>query len=334
MTKGSTAEACANIALVKYWGKRDVDLNLPAAGSLAVAVAELRTTTRVCFDRPTGELVMEVDGRRLEGGGLLRAKRVVDAVRRDAGVSEGATVSSTNSFPGSSGLASSASGFAALALAAVRAAGLSETLERTAIRARRGSGSATRSLHGGFTGWRVGELADGSDSHGYPVLAEGRWDVRLVVAMVGEAPKEIGSTQGMLTTAATSPYHEAWLRSVEGDLETAERAVRERDLELLGTVAERSCLRMHADMLAADPGLIYWRGPTVELIRAVRELRKAGVGVWFTIDAGPHVKVLCEPSQAEGVANLLGKVTGVSRVLISEVGGPARVDGEAVWPEE
>ena len=321
----ATAEACSNVALVKYWGKRDVPLNLPARGSLSVTLGALKTTTTVRFDPGLEADRLEVGGQAREGSALARASRVLDLVRARAGLADRAAVVSENTFPYASGLASSASSMAALVLAAAAAGGLDLDADEASVLARQGSGSAARSLHGGFVAWEQGAQADGADSRGVGLFPQGHWDLRVVAALAGAVEKPVGSTEGMGQTAATSPYHRAWLDTVDPDLAEARAAIAARDLERLGRVAEASCLRMHADMLAGEPGLVYWRGATVEMIHRCRALRQAGTPVWFTIDAGPHVKLLTTPEHEQAVAEAAAAVPGITGVIRSGVGGPARV---------
>ncbi len=318
----ATAEACANFALVKYWGKRDLRLNLPAQGSLSLAVDALKTETRLRFSSEFEEDRLYVDGQLRTGAALIRAQRVLDRVRAQAGISQHAWIDSENSFPYGAGLASSASGMAALALAASRAAGLTLSQEALSALARRGSGSAARSIHGGFVEWRPGEASDGEDSYGVQLYPPKHWDLRVLVLLVEAGPKMISSTEGMLKTAAESPYHAAWLSCVEPHLKIAREAIRRRDLPALGAVAEASCLAMHADMLSA--GLIYWRGSTLELIHKVRALRPH-LPIYFTIDAGPHLKLLCEPEHLEAAHAALKGLPEIQRIISCRLAGPARL---------
>jgi diphosphomevalonate decarboxylase len=320
---GAAASAGTNIALVKYWGKRDSALNLPATGSLSLTLAGLGSETEVRFlpERPAaaGDRVT-LDGRPADAGFGARVSRFLDLVRQQSGLALAAEVTTRNSVPTAAGLASSASGFAALALAASRAAGL--TLEPAALSAlaRRGSGSAARSIFGGFVEMSAGERADGSDAVARPLLEPGAWDVRLVVAMTETGPKAIGSTEAMERTARTSPYYQSWLQWVPGDLADARAAISARDLSRLGAVAERSALRMHASAMAADPGIIYWAPATLAAMRAVQELRARGTAAYFTMDAGPHVKVLCSTADADRVCAHLAAVAGVSATLVAAPG--------------
>ena len=326
----ATAAAGTNIALVKYWGKRDETLNLPATGSLSLTLDRLGTRTRVAFDGGArGHDRVTLDGAPADAKVAQRVSAFLDRVRARAGISTRASVVTDNSVPTASGLASSASGFAALALAATRAAGLELSPTQLSELARLGSGSAARSIFGGFVEMDRGARADGADAVAHPLeVASGPiWDVRLVVAITAAGAKAIGSTAAMQRTARTSPFYPAWVAGVDGDLTAARAAVAGRDLAALGAVAERSALRMHASALAAEPGILYWNPATVAAIARVRALREgpAPIAAFFTIDAGPHVKVLCAASDADRVAAALAGVPGVLRTLIAAPGPGARL---------
>lgn len=326
-----TAIAGTNIALVKYWGKRDPALNLPAAGSLSLTLANLGSQTTVRFAADAGG----ADGRdRVLLGGVPaearfaeRVVRFLDLVRALAGLDLRADVATTNTVPTAAGLASSAAGFAALALAASRAAGLMLAPAELSALARRGSGSAARSIFGGFVELAAGSRPDGSDAVAHPLADEHAWDVRMCVAVTGSGAKAIGSTAAMERTARTSPYYAAWIASVPGDLDQARSAVATRDLARLGEVAERSATRMHASALAAEPHILYWNPATVAAMATVRELRAGGTAAYFTIDAGPHVKVLCASADVPVVERALGATPGVLRVLVLAPGPGAQIVG-------
>jgi diphosphomevalonate decarboxylase len=297
MTTG-TARACANIALVKYWGKRDRALNLPAAGSLSLTLAALVTETTVAFDPALRTDAFSLNGATIDSTAITA---FLDLVRARAGIASRAAVSSRNSFPTASGLASSASGFAALALAATRAAGLDLPARALSTLARRGSGSAARSVFGGFVRMHAGDTDDAA--YAEPIASPLTARARIVVAVVGGgAPKSHGSRDAMAHCAATSPFYAGWLDVVPRDLAAAEAALAAGDLPALGTIAEANALAMHAAAIASRPAIVYWRPETLALLAEVRALRTRGVGAWATIDAGPHVKVLCDVADAETVA--------------------------------
>jgi len=319
------ARAGTNIALVKYWGKRDPALNLPTTGSLALTLAGLETETTVTLDDALTADAFELGGAPQVAAPLERVRAFLDLVRDRAGRSERARVVSQNSFPTAAGLASSAAGFAALATAAAAAYGLKlEAAELSAL-ARRGSGSAARSIVGGFVELTVGVRADGTDAVARELLPPAAWDVRLVIAVTSEAPKTILSRDGMVATAASSPLYGGWVASHAADLDAARTAVMSRDLAALGAVMERNCLGMHAAMIAARPPLLYWNEATIAAVRAVWRLREAGTPAWFTIDAGPQVKALCAAADAIAVEAALASTPGVRRVITAAPGPGARL---------
>lgn len=308
----SAARAHANIALIKYWGKRTGPGNRPAAGSISITLNALSSDTRVHFDGG-----LDADEIRLPAGGdAERVAAFLDLVRERAGIDTRARVSSRNNFPTGAGLASSASGFAALALAASRAAGLDLDEASLSALARRGSGSAARSIFGGFVEMR----AEGDDPHAAPLPAPADWPLAVVIAVVDAGVKTVGSTEGMRHTALTSPYYDAWLETVAADLPVMRAAIDSRDLSAVGELAEANCLAMHGAMLTARPGLVYWRPATLALLETIRDLRAGGLPVYATIDAGPQVKALCAPGDADRIAAELAAVPGVQDTRISGLG--------------
>jgi diphosphomevalonate decarboxylase len=319
----ATAIAHPNIALIKYWGKSDVERNIPAVGSLSITLDRLTTTTSVSFDSDLekdefllgGKAVPEMAG---------RVSRCLDLVRGRVGVRDRARVESDNDFPTAAGLASSASGFAALVTAADAALGADIPKVELADMARQASGSAARSIFGGFV--ELSLTPNGPHpTETRQIIEPSDWPLRVAVAVTETGPKEIGSTEGMVRTEQTSPYYAGWVSSSEEDLAEARGAIARQDFEALAEVSESSCLKMHAVMLSARPGLVYWNGATAECIRRVRELRADGVPVFFTIDAGPQVKAVCAPEGFDRVAAELAEVEGVLQVLASGLGDGARV---------
>jgi diphosphomevalonate decarboxylase len=319
-----TARACANIALVKYWGKRDGALNLPAAGSLSLTLAALVTETTVAFDQGLAADELILGGTAANADDTARASQFLDLVRTRAGTKLRARITTMNEFPTASGLASSASGYAALALAASRAAGLELSDRELSMLARRGSGSAARSIFGGFTRMHAG--ARDADAYAEKLASPLADRIRMVIAIVGGgAPKPHGSRDAMEHTAATSPLYRGWLDLVPRDLEVAEAALAAGDLERLGTIAEANALAMHATAMAARPAVIYWRPATLALLARVRGLRECGLAAWATIDAGPHVKVITSADDAPTIAMQLRDLEGVTAVTISAAGPAATV---------
>lgn len=314
----ATATAHPNIAVVKYWGKRDRALNLPDVSSLSLTLDTFHTRTRVHWGVHTDEVWL--------GDALAPeafARKVVAHLDRIATDRPGVRVETWNDFPTAAGLASSASGFAALTLAALAASGKHADPRQASILARQGSGSACRSLWGGWVRWDKGVQPDGLDSHGIPVADAGHWDVAMVVAVVSGGPKGVGSTEGMVRTRETSPYYAQWVDTAEDDVVEGVAAVQARDLERLGRVMEHSTLKMHATMHTALPPVLYWRPATVAVLHEVRALRERGIGAWATMDAGPNVKVLCARTDADAVALALRDLVDDVRIL--GPGGPPTV---------
>ncbi len=316
----ATARAHPNIALVKYWGKRDEELLLPFQGSLSMTLGGLSAITTVEFGAGR-EDAAKLDGRWLEGSELAKITRALDRVRARAGTSARAQVVSANDFPQAAGLASSAAGGAALAAAASWAAGIALPPRELSILARQSSGSACRSVEGGFCEWLAGEARDGSDSFAFQVAGPEHWpELRMVVLVCAGEAKEVSSRDGMRHCVETSVYYKAWVECARQDLEAARKALLARDLPALGLVAERNAWRMHASAMAADPPVVYLRPATLAVIQEVAALRAKGVPAYFTLDAGPNPVVLCLSGDAPSVEARLGSLPGVQRSVIAAPG--------------
>ena len=314
----AVAEAHPNIALVKYWGKRDAGLNLPLTSSLSVTLDGFVTRTRVAWGVARDEV--EIDGRAVGGEAAARVLGfldLVDPARPPCHVQSG------SSFPAAAGLASSSSAFAALALAATRAAGRTLGGRALSALARRGSGSACRSLHGGFVRWERGALADGSDSVARPLPLDPPWDLAVVVAVVHGGPKALGSREGMQRSVSSSPCVPAFVEQNERLVERAAQALEARDLAALAEAMERSTLLMQATMHTAWPPLRYERPGSLAVLAAVEALRAGGLRCGWTMDAGPNVKVLCAREDAEHLREALAPLVPAIHVL--GIGGPARL---------
>jgi diphosphomevalonate decarboxylase len=318
MTREAVAVAHPNVALSKYWGKREGEGNVPAVPSLSVTLAGLTTRTRVRWDEGLAEHRFVLEGTALGRRDAPRAFALLDEVRRTQATSGCADVESRNDFPTASGLASSASGFAALALAAVRAAGGDWDATRVADLARRGSASAARSLFGGFV-----EL-DGTEVRS--VAPADYMPLAVLVCVTTEAPKVVGSSEGMRQTMERSPYARTWLEAAPRLHEELRAALLARDFVRLGELAEASAMAMHASAIAA--GIVYWSGATLETLAAVRALRAAGTAAYATVDAGPHVKVLVAPRDAGVARDALARVPGVLRILAARPGEGATVQAD------
>ncbi len=320
----ATAQAQPNIALIKYWGKRQTKLNLPAVGSLSITLDSLWTRTYVRFDSGLEKDEFHLNGQ-LDTIRCRRVSQCLDLMRRRANISYCAAVVSENNFPTEAGLASSASGFAALVLASSKALGLDLTDEELSEIARQSSGSAARSIFGGFVEMELGHCKDGSDAIAHPLIGPEEWPLHVVVVITSDRTKIIGSTEGMQRTSLSSPYYQAWIQNHVSDIEAAKHAIASRDFYALADISEHNCLKMHGLALSTRPALIYWNGATVECMNCVRDLRASGTAAFFTIDAGPQVKVVCAPSETQKVMDALRNVPGVLCVLNSCIGQGARL---------
>ncbi|MGV9291329.1 diphosphomevalonate decarboxylase [Streptomyces sp. NPDC003719] len=324
--RAPTAVAHPNIALIKYWGKRDERLVIPRVDSLSMTLDVFPTTTTVRLAPGARGDVVTLDGAPAADEPRRRVIAFLDLVRELAGRDEPAVVDTRNAVPTGAGLASSASGFAALAVAATAAYGLD--LDDTALSrlARRGSASASRSIFGGFAlchaGRGSGAAADLS-AHAEPVPSD--FDLALVIALVDSGPKAVSSRAAMRHTVETSPLYEAWATSGKDDLAGMRAALARGDLDAVGEIAERNALGMHATMLAARPAVRYLSPATLAVLDGVLRLRREGTPAYATMDAGPNVKVLCHPADTARVGEaLLAAAPGCS-VVTARRGPGARL---------
>ena len=284
MTK---ARAHTNIALIKYWGKRDQTLILPYTSSISMTLDEFYTDTAVHFDPALEADQFYLDGR------LTPAPKVsqfLDLVRTRANLSQFATVTSVNHVPATAGLASSASAFAALALAASTAAGLKLDHVELSRLARRGSGSASRSIDGGVVIWHRGD--DDTTSFAEPLPVQPTLDLKMIVVMVNAGKKAVTSRNAMQQTVETSPFYPAFVTANEAAIADMQNAMQNNDFTTIGRLTEQSSMQMHATMMAAQPPFTYFEPETMLAWEQVQALRQAGVPAYATMDAGPNVKIL------------------------------------------
>lgn len=314
----ATARAQPNIALIKYWGKRDSARNLPAVGSISITLSDLHTEMCVEVDESMRDDVLIVNERE-DRDMLPRVKRCLDTI---VGKPRPAVrVVSRCNFPIAAGMASSASAFAALVVAADSMLGQSRDTAELAGLAGRASGSAARSLYGGFV-----ELENRDDDiFVSQLLRSDEWPLRVVVAITTPGSKPLGSSDAMEISRRTSPFYDRWIERQPADLDEARTAIANRDFAKLGSVAEHNCLKMHSVMWGSRPPVIYWHSATLACMQTVRDLQSEGVGVFFTIDAGPQVKAICLPEEEARVRAALADTTGVSDIMVSGLGARARL---------
>lgn len=327
--KIAKVQAHPNIALVKYWGKRNIEYNLPAAPSLSATLAGVKTVTEVAFKPECSRHELFLNGTQAPEKDRARLSAFLEKMITFAADEYGTPrnqfveVKSDNDFPTAAGLASSASGFSALAYALSEALELNLSQAKLSEWSRIGSGSAARSI---FGGWVVMNATDESETAiAHPIAKADHWDLRCVICVTTKGRKAIGSTEAMESTRKTSPYYEAWIEDTVSDVKAATSAVLEKNFEALTQIAERSCLRMHACAMSADPGIIYWNASTLNLIALCRTLRGEGLDVFFTIDAGPHVKMFYKSKHEERLLCLLNNSKDILQLIQTRIGGPARV---------
>lgn len=314
-----SAIAHPNIALIKYWGKRETADNLPAVGSVSITLGVLATETTVEFDGALERDVLILDGVEVTAE-QPRLAACMDALRQLGGERRHAAVTSMNNFPTGAGLASSASGYAALVTAAAVAMGINPDDPRLPAVARVGSGSAPRSMFGGIVMLRN----DNQSTVCEQILGPQDWPLSVVVGVVSDERKSVSSRDGMERSRVTSDYYDAWVGTHPEDMQSALSAIQQRDFAGLAELAESSCLKMHSVMMTSRPPLLYWLPETLACIRRVIELRADGLPVFFTVDAGPQVKAVCLPAAADAVADALEEISGVRRILKSNLGEGAR----------
>lgn len=315
----STFRVGSNIAFIKYWGVADASINLPLNNSISMTLADAYTTTTVAWDieqrLQTDEITL--DGVRQDERAAQRLVRHLDRLRALANVAYRVQVVSQNNFPMASGIASSASGFAALTVAGCHALGLALDNTQLSALARLGSGSASRSLFGGFVEWERGQ--DHASSVARPLYGPDHWALYDIVAVVSGAAKHT-SSEGGHRLADTSPLLAGRLDSLKTALPAVRQAITERDLTRLGPVIEQDALAMHAVMMTSTPSLLYWQPGTLEVLHAVPRWRAEGVPVYFTIDAGPNVHLICEAAAVTAVRERLQTLPSVQSVIVSKPG--------------
>lgn len=314
----ATAKAHTNIALVKYWGKSDQELILPQTSSLSLTLDEFFTTTKVNFDDQLTSDQVIVDNQQLDEKSARKVVHVLDIVRQLSGRQAFARVESHNNVPMAAGLASSASAFAALAGAASTAAGLSLSRRDLSRLARRGSGSATRSIYGGLVEWQKG--TNDKDSYAIPVMEKVDFPIEMMAVLINTKKKKVSSRSGMQLSVTTSPYYDVWRQVVAADMVAIKKAIDQRDINAIGHIAEENALRMHALTLSADPGYTYFNAETLTIINAVKDLRAGGINCYYTMDAGPNVKIIYDRKDRQAIIGALSKIISCDRLVVSQPG--------------
>lgn len=313
------ARAYTNIALIKYWGKENQELIIPMNNSLSLTLDAFYTETRVTFSEEIKHDQFYLDNQLQDSKATLKVSRFLDVIRSKADCSLRAVVKSQNFVPTAAGLASSASGLAALAGAASAALKLNLAPEELSRLARRGSGSASRSIYGGFAEWQKGN----SDETSYAVKIPSDHfedDLSMIFVVVNDAQKDISSRDGMQRTVETSAFYDGWLETVLTDIAKAKQAIAEKNFTALGEVTEASALKMHGTTLAANPPFTYWSAESMKAMNLVRQIRNNGLSCYFTMDAGPNVKILVERKNEEALLNALKNQFDAQQLVVAHAG--------------
>lgn len=316
-----TAVAPANLAFIKYWGKADEALRLPLNSSISVNLSNLNTTTTVEFAKKLTKDEVIINGKEDEKT-TQRAIKHLNKIRRLAGFDDKIKVISQNNFPKAAGLASSSSAFASLTLAASKAAGLKLSKKELSILARQGSGSACRSIPGGFVEWIKGEKSD--SSYARSLFPADHWSISILALVVEKEQKKTSSSQGH-KLAKTSPFLAARVERIEEKIKQIKKFVKEKNFTQFGQLVEGEALELHAICLTSNPPIIYWQPATLEIIITVQKMRRSGLPVYFTIDAGSSVFLIGEKKNEKTIKERVTKVRGVKEIIVNHPSGGARL---------
>lgn len=319
--KQTTITTHPNIALIKYWGKRDENLFLPTKSSLSVGIEALSTTTTISSS-PTEQDIITINGKPAEEKHAQPILDFLNFFRTSQPVpKESLCVQTSNSFPTAAGLASSASGFAALALALNKFFNLGLSKQELSILARQGSGSACRSLFDGFVLWNRGEKENGSDSFATQIYPAAHWPtLRIIIVIVAPDAKKTSSRSAMKNSVATSPMYKKWIEESEKNLVLMRQAITDKNFDLVGKLAEEDCLGMHATAHTSNPPVNFWTPATHTIMELVKKLRTDhNISCYFTIDAGPNVKILCQEADVQNILAQLETTPGVVNSIVSKI---------------
>lgn len=318
ITETKTHFAPVNIAFIKYWGKRNVALNLPVTDSLSIALGQIGTRTRIAVHEGMQDHIV-LNGRTLTPDDRFYQRTTAYLNHFRSSAVPYFALETTNDVPTGAGLASSASGYAALVLALNELFGWQLSQQNLSILARIGSGSACRSLWQGFVHWRAGCSADGMDSYAYP-LAFTLPRLRIGLLTLSAETKPISSRDGMQRTQEGLSLYSAWPAMVAEHLEQLQGALAEGDLARIGAIAEHNALAMHATMLSAYPALCYWLPETLAVLHTLWQARADGLACWATLDAGANVKLIFAEEASAQVQQIFPTVQIIVPFPVDAVG--------------
>lgn len=347
-----TAVAPSNIAFIKYWGRKNEELRLPENGSISMNLSNLLTTTTVEFSKKYKEDQVEIYssdkiGRhpersvatdRISSMGFYRPAKAglqndkvikhLDRVRNLAKINLKAKVVSKNNFPQGTGLSSSASGFAALTFAASNAAGLKLPEKELSTLARQGSGSACRSIPDGFVEWLDGDISE--TSYSKSIFPPDYWDIVDVVCILTAEEKDVSTTEGQ-KRADSSPFYKIRLQNIKNKIVNIKKAMREKDFKTFGEITEAEALELHSIMLTSNPSLIYWYPATIIVMKAVKKWRAEGLPVYFTVNTGQNIHVICEGKNSNKVIRKLSNLPDIKEIIVNKPSVGTYVSGKHLF---
>lgn len=317
-----TVKSPANIAFIKFWGKKDSKLNLPFNNSISMNLSDCYTITSVEFEQNLKKDKIFVGKQNLKGDKRDRVVRILDLVRKMAHKNVYARVNSKNNFPSEAGIASSASAFSALALAASRSIGLNLPERELSVLARLGSGSASRSINDGFSEWRVGKSSD--TSYSFSIANPNFWDLRDLVVITTKAAKKASSTEGHFL-ATTSPFFKTRQNILKKRTFQLRSALLKKQFKKFGELLEEEAIELHIIAMTSKPAIYYWNQGTVEVMATVRGLRDKGILCYYTVDAGPNVHIICLGNNENKIKQVLSRLSGVIKIISNKACKGARI---------
>ncbi|MFW9923383.1 MAG: diphosphomevalonate decarboxylase [Candidatus Thorarchaeota archaeon] len=322
ITKAS-AKAQSNTALIKYWGKRDEELIIPLNNSISMTTDALSTITTVEFSDEYSQDLFYLNDQLQTGKSLQRVSNHLNIIRKMADCTEFAKVKSENNFPTASGLASSASGFAALTVAACSALKLKLDKRELSMVARRGSGSSCRSIYGGFVEWIA--FDDDHQSYAIQLAKKDHFNIRDLVVVLDAPERKVYTREAMKISQNTSPFMKTRLELISKSLENIRVAITEKNFDLLGSTAEMDCLSMHAVALTSYPSLLFWTPETISVINCIENLREQGISTYYTIDTGANMHVLATPKDEKTIIDYLDENVNINQIISSKPGEGTKV---------
>lgn len=308
-----TAIAPSNIAFIKYWGRKNEELRLPENGSISINLSNLLTTTTVEFDKNLTNDMVTIDGAENKTE-TSRVMKHLDRIRKIAGINTFAKVESKNNFPSGTGLSSSASGFAALTLAATAAAGISLSEKELSILARLGSGSACRSIPDGFVEWLDGNTNE--TSYAVSLYPKDYWNISDVVVIASNEKKSISTTEGQ-KLSNSSPFFEVRLKNISQKAINLKKYLKDKNFTEFGKLIEAEALELHSIMLTSTPSLLYLLPNTIRIMHEVKKMRSEGLEAYFTLNTGQDVHIICRSQDADTISNRMSAIEGVRSTIIN-----------------